>query len=281
MQRGFKSRVQRFLRSAGLYQRLKASRVYDLYWRVADRSILAKRKAEVDFYRGVLGGLTKGDLIFDVGANHGFKTDIFLRLGARVVAVDPDETNQRALKEKFLQFRLHRKPVVVIGKAVSDRVAVETMWIDQDGSAKNTLSAKWVETLRADEVRFGETLDFSRQRSIETTTLDSLIASHGAPFFIKVDVEGYELNVLRGLSRPVAYVSFEVNLPEFRSEGLQCVERLGCIAADGRFNFAADCGRGLVLDEWLGQQRFREVLASCGESSIEVFFKTQVAAGRG
>ena len=75
---GWKHYTQRLLKRAGIYQRLKASRVYVLYWSVADRSIIARRNREIRFYRSLLDGFRRGCLIFDVGANHGTKTDIFL-----------------------------------------------------------------------------------------------------------------------------------------------------------------------------------------------------------
>lgn len=110
----------------------------------------------MEFYRKLLNGFRSGDLIFDIGANHGSKVDFFLRLGARVVAVEPDEFNQGVLKRRFLDWRITPKPVTIVGKAVGDKVASQTMWIDAPGSAKNTLSSKWVETLRAYKERFGE-----------------------------------------------------------------------------------------------------------------------------
>lgn len=270
IKRCFQNLLVRF----GLYHRLKASRVYDFYWRLAGRQIIDQRCLEVEFYRNLLSGFRTEDLIFDIGANHGQKTDIFLRLGARVVAVEPDESNQEVLRQKFLKLRTVRKPVVVVGKAVGDARTVETMWIDAPGSAKNTLSQKWVETLREDESRFGAKLDFAQRREIETVTVEDLINAHGTPFFIKIDVEGYELNVLRGMRRTVPYISFEVNLPEFRPEGLKCVELLGQMAVHGKFNYAVDCQRGLALDEWIEKREFLRVLGECGEKSIEVFFKT-------
>src|SRR5579863_480002 len=130
--------VQRALRRAGIYQRLKASLVYDLYWMTADRTLIDRRDREVGFYRGLLNGFRRGDLIFDIGANVGDKTDAFLRLGARVVSVEPDDANQAVLQDRFLRYRVVPKRVAIVGKAVSDRSAIETMWIDGPGSAVNT-----------------------------------------------------------------------------------------------------------------------------------------------
>jgi len=230
----------------------------------------------MDFYRRLLPELRHGDLIFDVGANEGLKTDLFLRMGARVVAIEPDETNQLILQERFVKFRLARRPVVIVGKAVSDRNTMESMWIDGPGSAVNTFSQKWATTLSGNKARhaydhFG--LDFVQHRTVETTTLEELIAVHGSPLFIKIDVEGYELNVIRGLRHPVPYLSFEVNLPEFRPEGLQCVALLSGLAVKSKFNYAVDCERGLALERWLTSNEFLQVLEQCAENTIEIFWK--------
>jgi FkbM family methyltransferase len=268
----FKALLQRSFRRLGLLQRLRASQLYDIYWRIANPQIIDRRDSEVQFYRRLLKGFRQGDLIFDIGANQGQKTDVFLRMGAKVIAIEPDALNQEVLRQKFQFFRLIKKPVTVVGKAVGAQTRKETMWIDEPGSAKNSLSKKWVDTLRADRERFGTRLDFKKRTEVETVTLEELISRHGLPFFVKIDVEGYEPNVLRGLRRPVPYLSFEVNLPEFRPEGLECVELLGELASDGVFNYLVDCQRGLILKDWLGQKEFYQLLEGCGESSIEVFW---------
>ncbi|MBI3475569.1 MAG: FkbM family methyltransferase [Acidobacteria bacterium] len=269
-----KKQIQQTLRRVGLYHRLRASRIYDLYWSISDGAPLEDRRKEVSFYRELLQGFRAGELIFDVGANQGSKTAIFLALGARVIAVEPDAENQTILREMFLKYRLQTKPVKIVGKALSDQCAVETMWIDEPGSAKNTLSQKWVDTLRTDQARFGHNLQFAEKREIETTTMEQLFVEHGVPFFVKIDVEGYEPNVLRGMQRPVPYLSFEVNLPEFQAEGVHCIERLGQIAGHGKFNYAVDCRLGLVLSQWVDQTEFLRIFDRCTEPSIEVFWST-------
>ena len=273
-----KKSAQTFLRRVGFYERLKSSFVYDFYWAFANQQILEERAKEIEFYKKTLQGFRKGNLIFDIGANEGYKTDIFLRLGARVVAVDPDKENQESLRQRFVKYRLKPKSINIEDKAVSDAIATKTMWVDAPGSAKNTLSPKWVATLRTDQSRFGQCFDFASKRQVETVTLEKLIAIHGIPFFIKIDVEGHEPSVLRGLNRPVPYLSFEVNLPEFKLEGLQCVNILHEIASDGQFNYAVDCERGLMLENWMPPLEFAGVIERCEASSIEIFWRTSICA---
>lgn len=265
--------LQETLRRIGIYNRLKASIFYDFYWRIAGNQIIMARSEEVDFYRNLLQGLKKGNMIFDIGANHGHKTDIFLRLGAQVVAVEPDEYNQNVLKQKFLKLRFSSKPVFIVGKAVSDRKETAEMWIEKPGSAMNTLSRKWADTLRMDGKRFGHTLDFRSHKKVQTITLEDLINKFGPPFFVKIDVEGHEAPVLRGLKHSVPFLSFEINLPEFMPEALECIEYLAHLNADGQFNYTADCTRGFALDRWSGKSDFLNALRACQETSIEIFWR--------
>jgi FkbM family methyltransferase len=272
-----KAVVTGLLARAGLYERLKASLLYDAYWMVVDSRIITGRTREVDFYRKTLDGFQPGQVIFDIGANQGYKVDIFLRLGAKVIAVDPDEANQAKLRQKFHSLRLSSKPVQVVGKAVSDSHTMATMYVDAPGSAKNTLNQKWVDTLRTDDARFGHTLGFESTRTVETTTVEELIDAYGMPFFIKIDVEGHEPAVLRGLKRPVPYISLEVNLPEFLAEGLECVDLLHGLAANGQFNYATDLKAGLVLPTWQTYQEFRRTFEQVRDESIEVFWRTRAS----
>ena len=268
----WKATCQSLLKQAGLYERIKGSCLYDTYWRVADPRIVEQRKQELAFFRKTLVGFRKNDLIFDIGANRGVKAEIFLKLGARVIAVDPDVSNQKTLTEHFLAYRLRKKPVVVVGKAVSDRNGHETFWVSEPGFEMNTLNAKWAETLKKDPARFGCTFEFREKRQVETITLERSISTYGRPFYIKIDVEGYEPNVLKGLQTAVPYLSFEVNLPDFKSEGEQCIVRLREIAANGVFNCAV--GDRLMFSDWMSHDAFAKAFAEIKETSVEVFWRS-------
>jgi FkbM family methyltransferase len=262
------------LRRVGIYDRLKASTLYDVYFRLFDAQVIDDRTAELEFYRAALPDLRAGSLVFDVGANQGHKTDLFLRLGARVVAIDPDPANAATLRRRNLQYRWRPRPVAVVEKAVSDTAGVQTMFMERHGSAKNTLSRKWVETLHADAARFSEPVSYQLTREVSLTTLDQLFHEHGRPIYVKIDVEGHEPSVLRGMSEPVPCVSFEVNLPEFRGEGAEGVDRLHALAPQGVFNYIVDCRSGFALPQWIARDAFQALLDDIDVPSIEIFWRS-------
>jgi FkbM family methyltransferase len=260
-----------------LRARLQSSFVRRMYWAVAKREQFVARRLEEEFYRQLLTGMRRRDLIFDIGANMGEKTDVFLELGSRVVSVEPNDACRAVLRDRFLQYRFRPRPVTIVAKAVSDKIGTEQMWIDGPGSAVNTISRKWADELKEHKDEFKHEhhgLDFSKSEQVETTTIEALIALYGEPYFVKIDVEGHELSALRGLQRPVPILSFEVNLRAFRQEGIQCVLVLRQLKQDGIFNYSADCSAGLALKEWLGSENFCSVLEGCTDESIEVFWKT-------
>lgn len=271
-----KALIQSGLETLGFYRRIKNSALYDWYWTAAGGEHSRKKQQEKLFYEELLPPRDKERLIFDIGANEGAKTRVFLEMSTRVIAVDPDPHNQKILRDSFRAYRLRPLPVVIVPKAVSESSGSAIFWMSEPGGAKNSLNSKWVEELSRDGERFGHRLDFGQRMQFETTTLDELIHEFGVPDFIKIDVEGHEPAVLNGLRQPVPALSFEVNLPSFLEEGLRCVDRLEALAAGGRFNWSTDVTSGFSLEQWLDADSFREQLRACTLPSIEVFWRSRV-----
>ena len=95
---------------------------------------------------------------------------------------------------------------------------------------------------------------------MEITTLDQLIAQHGLPDFIKVDVEGFELEVVQGLSRPVKLISLEWT-PEMTETLLGCIEHLSGL---GPVSFNLSWGESMEMSRsrWMDRKQIVELLDS-------------------
>jgi FkbM family methyltransferase len=260
---------------SSLYWRFKSSRVQRLYQRLARPELASAHGAEVQLYQ-TLTGLSKGDLVFDVGANVGSKTAIFLELGARVVAIEPDELSQRRIALRFLRYRLLPRPVQLVGKAVSDKVAVAEMLVDGPGSAVNTLNPGWASALRANRESFPwahSGLEFNQKVRVETTTLEALTSEYGQPQYIKIDVEGHEIAVLNGLKSPVKCLSFEVN-PPLRDDGIACIELLDHRFPGGHFRIVR-IDEGLVGDPTTGHAMLDMFTSNPPQTTVEVFWRSK------
>jgi hypothetical protein len=92
------------------------------------------------------------------------------------------------------------------------------------------------------------------------TTLDDLIARHGEPSFIKLDVEGFEAEALAGLARPVAALSFEFTTiqPEVAAACIARCQALGYV----RYNAVLGESRTLVHPGWLSASQIADWLAT-------------------
>ena len=180
-------------------------------------------------------------LCFDVGANMGNRTKIFRRLGARVVAVEPQAECLAVLRRAFGSDR----GVTVVAQAVGATPGTATLF-RSDAHTISSLSQEWIDSVRSSG-RFADHAWDSGQ-SVPVTTLDSLIAIHGLPDFIKVDVEGFELHVLQGLTQPVPALSFEFT-PEMMHSALGCVDYLARLG-DAEFNYSLGESMTLADARW-------------------------------
>lgn len=156
-----------------------------------------------------------GDLCFDIGANVGRKIEIFLKLGGRVIAVEPQPECIKFLKTKY---RLNPM-VTIVDKAMDSTTGYKDIHLSEVNSL-SSLSTDWIKAFQLNDQR--EKVRWNKQIKVETTTLDELIKIYGRPDFCKIDVEGYELQVLKGLTQPISTISFEL-APESMASIESCI----------------------------------------------------------
>jgi FkbM family methyltransferase len=239
---------------------LKKTRLYapvrTLWLQLKQPAWWKRRQEQLAFYSRLA---PKGVLCFDVGANTGDYTADMLEIGMRVIAVEPQKPCVDQLRSKYGADRR----VVLVPAAVGPAEGSITMHTS-DATAIGSCSMEWLDAVKASG-RF-EGHDWTKPIEVPMTTLDKLIAEHGRPEFCKIDVEGFELDVLHGLSTPIAVMSFEFS-PETIDRTRDCVEYLSEIG-DYRFNY---CAHGLFnfgLPERLNSLAFREALRSLPERAM-------------
>ena len=214
--------------------------------------------------------LTNESLVFDVGANLGNYADVYLELGAKVIAVEPQEYCM-----KFMQLRFGKShpQLTYVAKGLDEKPGKATLRI----SGSHTLSSmsdNWIQAVK-DSGRFSNE-NWERTVEVDVTTLEQLIEQFGRPDYCKIDVEGFEYNVLRGLSSPVNYVSFEFTYECFNAS-INCMEHL-CTLGEFHFNFVKGDYEGWESENWMTKDEFIDYLKSVtGKGSMGDIFAKHIS----
>ncbi len=197
-----------------------------------------------------------GSLAFDIGSHLGNRIGVWSRLGARVVALEPNPDCRPFLKTVHGR----RNNLTFLPVAAGSEPGRAVLFCDPQHPTLNTLSTKWIRTVKRTSP-FAR-IHWTKQCETQVVTLDGLIRDHGVPDFCKIDVEGFELEVLKGLSVPLPALSVEY-LPSAIEEAFRCVERLESLGGY-EYNLSARETMRLKWKQWQPADTIRTELRSLG-----------------
>ena len=185
------------------------------------------------------------ELVFDVGANVGNRVDVLLECGAKVVAVEPQPSCVELLNKRF------GDKIKIENVGVSDKIGELEMLIATD-STVSTFSEPFAKKTKE---RFKFSI-WEKTLKVQVTTLNELIKKHGIPKFCKIDVEGFELQVLKGLKTVIPFISIEYCVPEMKQQALDCIKYLHTLCPTAEYNYSIGESMEFALINWLNYYDF-------------------------
>jgi len=246
-----KNQLKSVVKGLGLYQflqrtrdRLSYRKMLRNFWKVTEED-----QARLDFYRQFAG---EGSLVFDVGCNLGNRAKIFTLLGATVVGIEPQTFCIAFLRKVYRNHDDFHLEETALGAEPGEA----TMMVSQ-AHMISSLSPEWIDSVKQSG-RF-QGYEWEERQTVRIDTLDNLIAKYGTPAFIKIDVEGFEDQVLAGLTRTVGALSIEVT-PEHLKNTLHCIDLLSDI---GHWSYQFSSGESMTfsLDQWVTREEITRQLS--------------------
>ena len=210
-----------------------------------------RRQRMEAFYRQFLQA---DDLAFDIGAHVGNRVRVFRRIGAHVVAVEPQPDFVAMLRLLY-----GRDPDVTIeASGVAAGSGQGKLHLSSRTPTVSTFADSWMNDVQTDR-RF-QRIRWDTSISVPLVTLDELIARYGEPQFCKIDVEGFEHEVLNGLSQPLPTLSFEY-IPVAVGRAVACVKRISALG-DYRYRHSRVETHRWASPSWLDPEAMIKILGA-------------------
>ena len=238
---------------SGLYRAGLFKPARSVYRAIFNRSEFRSERKMRTFYSE---WISRGDVVFDVGANIGQYTEVFSSLGAHVIAIEPNPALCKGLR--LLKYQ---GDVTVLPCAAGETPGRAVLHI-YDRHELSTLTDLWFK-----DAPTGARAKCIGNIEVEVTTLDSMAAEYGIPSLVKIDVEGFDDSVIRGMSFKPKVISFEFNLA-FPQVAERCLEA-PLFSSSYEFNFVYGTQMDFACSAWLDRNSMKRRLTDLLSGDVE------------
>lgn len=190
-----------------------------------------------------------GDVYFDLGAHKGDKADLFISKGAKAILVEPQPELVIILNQKYI----NNKNVEIVPMGVGENFNILEMSINSSDPVLSTFSEEW-------KLGRFQNSNWDKRVEIQITTIDSLIKKYGNPRYIKIDIEGYEFEALKGLSSKSGVISFEFTA-EYVNNAVKCIKYLDILGYKS-FNISIAESQNFALENFVSIEELIKILIS-------------------
>lgn len=221
------------------------------------RSFIHSHKL-LKFYSNLI---QENQLCFDIGANVGKKSKLFLKIGARVIAFEPQKeclTNLAKIKKSNKRFEFY--PVAIDSKDGTKELQLSNY------SEIATLSDSFVSL-------YGEKgVNWLNRQLVKTISINTAIEKYGLPHFCKIDIEGYEFEVLSNLKYNIPLIEFEV-VAGFKEKAINTIIALNNEFAS--YNYTLNEQPFFQLSAWVDINKISSIITKLPDNRFHanIFIK--------